>query len=44
MPIDFSPERWAQVKATYRQWWAGELDRPIVPIELVGRDLGRPMP
>ena len=44
MPIDFSPERWAQVRSTYRQWWAGELERPLIPIELVGRDPGRPMP
>ena len=44
MAIDFTPERWAQVKETYRKWWAGELDRPIIPIELVGRDPGRPQP
>jgi hypothetical protein len=44
MPIDFSPERWEQVRTTYRKWWAGELARPIIPIELVGRDPGRPMP
>jgi len=44
MPIDFSPERWGQVRQTYRAWWAGELDRPIIPIELVGRDPGRPQP
>lgn len=44
MPIDFTPERWAQVKETYRRWWAGDLDRPIIPVELVGRDPGRPQP
>jgi len=44
VPIDFAPERWAQVKETYRQWWAGELERPIVPVELDGRDPGRKMP
>lgn len=44
MPIAFSPERWEQVRTTYRKWWAGELERPIIPIELVGRDPGRPMP
>jgi hypothetical protein len=44
MPIDFAPERWEQVRQTYRAWWAGELDRPIIPIELVGRDPGRPQP
>jgi 5-methyltetrahydrofolate--homocysteine methyltransferase len=44
MPIDFSAERWDKVRKTYKQWWAGELDRPIIPVELVGRDPGRPMP
>ncbi|HAJ38141.1 MAG TPA: hypothetical protein DCL15_20915 [Chloroflexi bacterium] len=44
MAIDFPPERWAQVRETYRQWWAGELARPIIPIELVGRDPGRSRP
>jgi 5-methyltetrahydrofolate--homocysteine methyltransferase len=44
MPIDFTPERWEQLRTTYRQWWAGELDRPLIPIELVGRDPGRPQP
>jgi hypothetical protein len=44
MPIDFSPERWDSVRATYRRWWAGELDRPIIPVELIGRDPGRPEP
>jgi 5-methyltetrahydrofolate--homocysteine methyltransferase len=44
MPIDFSPERWEQVRTTYRAWWAGELERPIIPVELVGREPGRPQP
>jgi hypothetical protein len=44
MPIDFSGERWDKVRETYRQWWAGELDRPIIPVELIGRDPGRAMP
>lgn len=44
MGIDFGPERWDKVRETYRQWWAGELGRPIIPIELVGRDPGRPEP
>ncbi len=44
MPIDFSPERWDQTKEIYRQWWAGELDRPIVPLVMFGRDPGRPAP
>ncbi len=44
MSIDFPPQRWEQVRQTYRRWWADELDRPIVPVELVGRDPGRPRP
>lgn len=44
MTIDFNPERWEKVRQTYHQWWAGELDRPIIPVELYGRDPGRPQP
>ncbi len=44
MPIDFNEARWDKVKETYRLWWAGQLDRPIVPVELEGRDPGRAMP
>ena len=44
MPIDFSVERWDEVRKTYSQWWAGELERPIIPVMMFGRDAGRPMP
>jgi len=44
MAIEFSPERWASVRQTYRSWWAGELQRPIVPVVLHGKDPGRPAP
>lgn len=44
MAIDFGPERWADVRDTYRKWWAGELDRPIVPMIVFGRDPGREQP
>lgn len=44
MPVDFSAERWERVRESYRLWWAGELDRPIIPVELRGRDPGRPPP
>jgi len=44
MSIDFTPQRWQRIKQTYRRWWADELDRPIVPVELIGRDPGRPQP
>src|ERR1041385_8615486 len=44
MNLDFSPERWQKVRETYRQWWAGDLHRPIIGVELLGRDPGRPQP
>jgi 5-methyltetrahydrofolate--homocysteine methyltransferase len=44
MPIDFSPERWRQVKDNARRWWAGELDRPLIHLTVGGRDPGRPLP
>ncbi|NLY01817.1 MAG: hypothetical protein GXY83_37505 [Rhodopirellula sp.] len=44
MSIDFDPQRWDRLRETYRLWWAGELERPIIPVELAGRDPGRPMP
>ena len=33
MPIDFCADRWNEIRQTYSQWWAGELDRPLVMIE-----------
>ncbi len=44
MAIDFSADRWARVRETYARWWSGELDRPVIPVELSGRDPGRPKP
>jgi hypothetical protein len=44
MPIDFNPERWQKVKETYRAWWQGKLDRPIIPVAIPNRDPGRPRP
>lgn len=44
MSIDFAPQRWECVKETYRRWWADDLNRPIVPVELVGRDPDRAEP
>ena len=32
MAIHFTHEQYEQLRHTYRRWWAGELDRPIVPI------------
>jgi hypothetical protein len=44
MAIDFKPERWKRIQDTSRLWWAGELDRPLITIPLMGRDPGRPEP
>jgi 5-methyltetrahydrofolate--homocysteine methyltransferase len=44
MSIDFSPERWQKLKAHYRAWWKGELERPIVAVTVRDRDPGRPKP
>jgi len=42
--IDFSPERWRRIRETYGKWWRHELERPLIPIVLKGRDPGRPQP
>jgi len=44
MPIDFSFDRWQKLKDTYRRWWAGELDRPLIHATVSGRDPGREEP
>ncbi len=44
MAIDFKPGQWEEVKRTYDRWWSRELDRPVVPVELTGREPGRPKP
>lgn len=44
MAIDFSFERWNHVKDAYRRWWAGRLDRPLIPAVVTGRDPGREEP
>jgi len=44
MSIAFGPERWERVRRVYGEWWRGELARPIVPVELLGRDPGQPRP
>ncbi len=44
MPVDFGPEQWEQVRGSHRRWWDGELDRPLVAVEVLGRDPGRPCP
>jgi len=44
LAVDFPPERWDKVRETFRKFWAGELDRPLVLAQCRGRDPGRPMP
>ncbi len=36
MAIHFEKEQYDALRGTYRKWWAGELDRPIVPVVTVG--------
>lgn len=44
MPIHFSADRWQRLKETYASWWAGDLERAVVGVELYGRDPGRSQP
>ncbi len=44
MAIDFNRDRWDRVKAVHRQWWSGELDRPLFLLTSGGRDPGRVEP
>jgi 5-methyltetrahydrofolate--homocysteine methyltransferase len=41
MAINFSPDRWRQIKATYQKWWENKIDRPLTGVFLYGRDPGR---
>ncbi|MBO5756983.1 MAG: hypothetical protein J6S28_04735 [Clostridia bacterium] len=36
MAIHFDKGQYETLRQTYRKWWAGELDRPIIPILTVG--------
>ena len=42
MSIHFSHEQYEILRQTYRKWWAGELDRPIVPIVTHGHESAVP--
>ncbi|MBN1257894.1 MAG: hypothetical protein JXA52_09350 [Planctomycetes bacterium] len=44
MSIDFSQQRWEQLKEDYKLWWAGELKRPLIHVSNKDRDPGRPEP
>lgn len=42
MSIRFSAQRWKTLEQTYTQWWAGDLERPIIQLTVWGKDPGRP--
>ena len=44
MGIEFSQNHWDKVKGTYRLWWEGRLDRPIISVVLRGNESGRAKP
>ena len=41
MSIHFDQDRWQSVKTTYREWWCGELERPVIPAVVRDQDPGR---
>lgn len=44
MAIAYSQTRWAEVKKTYRKWWAHELKRPLIQMTFGGYEPKRPKP
>ena len=44
MSIAFSADRWHTIKRNYGRWWKHELERPLIPFILNGRDPGRDEP
>jgi hypothetical protein len=38
MNMDFTPDRWDKISQTYRMWWDGKLERPIIPVILEDED------
>ncbi|MFH1377795.1 MAG: hypothetical protein ABIH86_03485 [Planctomycetota bacterium] len=44
MTIRYTTGQWDQFKEIHRQWWAGELDRPLTPTVITHQDPGRPRP
>lgn len=39
--VRYTREDYGRLRETYRRWWAGSLDRPIVPIVTTGHDSWR---
>lgn len=44
MSIKFTSDQWLHVKESSNRWWAGDLDRPLIPVRLHGRDPDRAKP
>jgi hypothetical protein len=44
MSIDFTCDRWQQVRITHDKWWRGELDRPLIPVTIKDCPANRPEP
>ncbi len=44
MAIDFTVDRWEKIREDAREWWSGELKRPLIQMTLRGRDPGRSEP
>lgn len=44
MSIQFTEERWEKIKEMYDAWWAGTLERPILPVVIKGRKPEREEP
>lgn len=44
MTINFSKQRWQQIKKAYDLWWNGQLDRPLIQAIFTGRDPDRAEP
>lgn len=44
MAVFFTSDDWKRIKNTYTMWWNRKIDRPVIGIELVGKDPGRACP
>ena len=44
MSIQFDAKRWQETKATYGQWWAGQLGRPVINSTICGYEADRQEP
>lgn len=44
MSIGFSQDDWVRTKENYREWWAGDLGRPLIQFTVGGRNPGRSEP